>query len=99
MGLALLYCFANSSRGFSQNQDAVSPKSTETSKPAAQKLPRVTTTVVVHGEREGNYLPENIVAGALDAVPLKNAPLSATVVPRAVLNDQVARLLSDVVKN
>ena len=99
IGLALLCCLANSSCAFSQNQDSVPPKSTEASKPAAQKLPRVTTTVVVHGDREENYLPENIVVGSLDAVPLKSAPLSATVVTRAVLNDQVARLLSDVVKN
>ncbi|MGA7856403.1 MAG: TonB-dependent siderophore receptor [Terracidiphilus sp.] len=99
IGLALLCCLANPSCAFSQSQDSVPPKSTEASKPAAQKLPRVTTTVVVHGDREENYLPENIVVGSLDAVPLKSAPLSATVVTRAVLNDQVARLLSDVVKN
>ena len=99
IGLALLCCLANSSCAFSQNQDSVPPKSTEASKPAAQKLPRVTTTVVVHGDREENYLPENIVVGSLDAAPLKSAPLSATVVTRDVLNDQVARLLSDVVKN
>ena len=33
------------------------------------------------------------------AQPLKETPLSATVVTRDLLNDQVARLLSDVVKN
>ncbi len=37
--------------------------------------------------------------GTLDGEPLKNAPLSATIVTRDLMNDQVARLLSDVVKN
>ena len=36
---------------------------------------------------------------SLDGVPLIEAPLSATVVTRDLLNDQGARLLSDVVKN
>ena len=33
------------------------------------------------------------------ASPLKDAPLSASVITRDVLSDQVARLLSDVIKN
>lgn len=56
-------------------------------------------TVVVHGKAETSYLPENFTLGTLGPEPLKNAPISATVIPRGVLNDQVARLLSDVVKN
>ena len=68
--------------------------------PAAQdKLQPVTTTVVVRGRLEENYLPQNLTLGTLGALPLKNAPLSANVVTRGVLNDQIARLLSDVVKN
>jgi iron complex outermembrane receptor protein len=67
--------------------------------PAAQQLPRVTTTVVVHGELQDNYLPENVSVGTLDGAPLKEAPLSASVITRDVLSDQVARLLSDVIKN
>jgi len=35
----------------------------------------------------------------LDGMPLEQAPLSATVVTRELLNDQGARVLSDVVKN
>ncbi len=66
---------------------------------APEKPAPVTTTVVVHGEVHGNYLPESISVGALSSVPLKNAPLSATVITRDLLSDQVARLLSDVVKN
>ena len=48
---------------------------------------------------EDNYLPESVTVGTLGGEPLKEAPLSATVVTRDLLNDQVSRLLSDVVKN
>jgi iron complex outermembrane receptor protein len=65
----------------------------------SQKLPPVTTTVVVHGDVNSDYLPEAVSVGTLDGAPLKDAPLSATVVTRDLLNNQVARLLSDVVKN
>jgi len=80
---------------FSQNPPPPAPQAP----PPAQPLPRVTTTVVVHGQLDDNYLPENISVGSLDAVPLKDAPVSAVVITRDVLSDQVSRLLSDVVKN
>jgi iron complex outermembrane recepter protein len=67
--------------------------------PAQQKPAPVTTTVVVHGEIEDNYLPESVTVGTLDGAPLRETPLSATVVTRDLLNDQVSRLLSDVIKN
>jgi iron complex outermembrane receptor protein len=67
--------------------------------PPQQKPTPVTTTVVVHGEIEDNYLPQSVVVGTLDGAPLRETPLSATVVTRDLLNDQVSRLLSDVVKN
>ena len=67
--------------------------------PAQQKPAPVTTTVVVHGEMEDNYLPEAVTVGTLDGAPLKETPLSATVVTRDLLSDQVSRLLSDVMKN
>jgi iron complex outermembrane recepter protein len=72
-----------------------------TSKPAAeaQKIPRVTTTVVVHGETSDGYLPEAVTVGTLDGAALKDTPISATVVTRELFTDQGARLLSDVVKN
>jgi len=57
------------------------------------------TTVVVHGEVEDNYLPESIALGTLGEAPLKEAPLSASVITRDLMSDQVSRLLSDVVKN
>ncbi len=64
-----------------------------------QKLAPVTTTVIVHGEVEDNYLPESVTVGTLGGEPLKEAPLSASVITRNLLNDQVSRLLSDVIQN
>jgi len=78
-----------------QKTQAVTPTGAQ----AAQKPAPVTTTVVVHGELNGDYLPESVTVGALGGEPLKSAPLSATVITRSLMNDQVARLLSDVVKN
>ena len=67
--------------------------------PAQQKPAPVTTTVIVHGEVEDNYLPESINVGTLEGGELKNTALSASVVTRDLLNDQVSRLLSDVIQN
>lgn len=66
---------------------------------AAQKLPRVTTTIEVHADLKNEYLTDAATAGSLDGATLQETPLSATVVTRAVLSDQGARVLSDVVKN
>lgn len=63
------------------------------------QLPRVTTTVEVHSDVNSDYLPTTVSVGSLDNIPLKDAPLSATVVTRDLMNNQVSRLLSDVVKN
>jgi iron complex outermembrane receptor protein len=68
-------------------------------KPAAQQIQPVTTTVIVHGEVKDDYLPGTVSVGTLDGATLKDTPLSATVITRDLLNDQVSRLLSDVVKN
>ncbi|HZB88587.1 MAG TPA: TonB-dependent receptor plug domain-containing protein, partial [Terracidiphilus sp.] len=62
-------------------------------------LPHVTTTVEVHGEVKDGYLSDAAQAGSLDGVPLLETPLSVSAVSRAVLSDQIARVLSDVVKN
>ncbi len=64
-----------------------------------QKPAPVTTTVVVHGQLEDNYLPESVTVGTLEGGELKNTPLSASVITRDLLNDQVSRLLSDVIQN
>ncbi len=69
------------------------------SKKQQKPLPRVNATVEVHARVQDNYLPESITAGTLIGAPLKEMPLSVTVVTRDLLSDQVARLLSDVVKN
>jgi iron complex outermembrane recepter protein len=62
-------------------------------------LPPVNTTVVVHGDVNGDYLPDSITVGTLNGGALIDAPLSATVITRDLMNNQAARLLSDVVKN
>jgi iron complex outermembrane receptor protein len=84
----------------SQPQTSANPAgNTSKPAPAQQKVPPVTTTVVVHGEAKDDYLPETVTVGTLDGATLQQTPLSATVVTRDLLTDQVSRLLSDVVKN
>jgi iron complex outermembrane receptor protein len=78
---------------------ATSPSAAQQPAVLAPQLPRVTTTVVVKAWTGSDYLPESVTVGNLESVPLKEMPLSATVVTRELLNDQGARLLSDVVKN
>jgi iron complex outermembrane receptor protein len=64
-----------------------------------QKIQPVTTTVVVQGHVSDDYLATEAPVGNLDNLPLASAPVSATVLTRDLMNDQVSRLLSDVVKN
>jgi len=67
---------------------------------SSQKMPdRVTTTVVVHGEVKDDYLSDTGSNANLDNTPISETPLSVGEVTRAVLNDQISRLLSDVIKN
>ena len=79
--------------GAAQDQASHAPRAT------VQQVQPVTTTVVVHGDSKDKYLPEAVTVGTLDGSPLKETPISAMVVTRDLLNDQGARLLSDVVKN
>jgi outer membrane receptor for monomeric catechols len=65
---------------------------------AQEKPARVTTTVVVHAEVKDNYLSDSR-APAASMEPDKDTPLSVTAVSDAVISDQVARVLADVVKN
>src|ERR1035438_5674026 len=46
--------------------------------PAAKQLPRVTTTIEVHGDVKDEYLTDDLTVGSLDGATLKEAPLSAT---------------------
>ncbi len=80
--------------GLSQNS-APSSKTNQTQTP----LPRVTTTIEVHGEVKDDYFTGATTAGSLDGSLLRDTPLSVTAVTGAVLSDQVARTLTDVVKN
>jgi iron complex outermembrane recepter protein len=96
--LALAGVLAFSGQSFAQS----SAPTTTNASVAAQgqtKLPPVNTTVVVHGETKDDYLPETVTVGTLDGATLQQTPLSASVVTRDLLNDQVARVLADVVKN
>ena len=96
---ALLFCLAAAQPAFAQSPAPAAAGANSQPPAPAQPIPPVTTTVVVHGQTEDSYLPETVTVGTLDGAPLAETPLSATVVTRELLNDQDARLLSDVVKN
>ena len=55
--------------------------------------------VIVKGEAADDYKPANVAIGNLSNQPLQELPLSAFVVTRSLLDDQQARLLSEVAKN
>lgn len=97
----LVLGFCLTALSFSPAQTAPAQQTSADNKPndAAQAVPRVTTTVEVHSRVDESYLPETIAVGPLSGIPLAQTPVSATVLTRAVLDDQDARLLSDVVKN
>lgn len=59
----------------------------------------MTTTVIVHGEVKDDYLSDAGSNANLDNTPLSETPLSVGVVTSALMNDQISRVLSDVVKN
>ncbi len=97
-GLAV--CAQSSTPATSQAQppDAPNPQN-PTADPSQQKPGRVTTTVVVHGEVKDDYLSNAASAASLDNTTLRETPLSVTNVTRALMSDQISRLLTDVVKN
>jgi iron complex outermembrane receptor protein len=99
--IALLCLLAAAAAGMAQSTEtpATAPQNTGTEKPTAPKVQPVTTTVVVRGETKDDYLSSSVSVGTLDGASLKETPISATVVTRDLLNDQVSRVLSDVVKN
>jgi iron complex outermembrane receptor protein len=55
--------------------------------------------VVVQGATPDDYAPESLAIGNLSNLPVQQTPISALVVSRSLLDDQQARLLSDVAKN
>jgi len=100
LAVSILSCAHTSAQAPTAPQ-ADSPAASQTAQPAPdqQKLPRVTTTVVVRENIRDNYLSGTVTAGSLDGIPLAQAPISVSVTTRELLNDQQARTLSDVVKN
>gem|GEM_PF-34605 len=82
----------------SNNSSAQQTNARNSASPQQKPAP-VTTTVIVHAEMEDNYLPESVTVGTLDGGELKSTPISASVITRDLLNDQVSRLLSDVIQN
>ena len=80
-----------------ETQEASAQQGTQNK--SQQKPDRVTTTVVVHGELKDEYLSDSGSNASLDNTPLKELPLAVTDVTSALINDQIARSLSDVVKN
>lgn len=77
-------------------QQVQTPAQAKAQKPV---LPRVTTTVEVKTEVKNDYLETTATSASLDGATLLQTPLAVTTVSRGVLNDQVARTLTDVVKN
>ncbi|HET7103751.1 MAG TPA: TonB-dependent siderophore receptor [Terracidiphilus sp.] len=59
----------------------------------------MTTTVVVRGQVTDDYLSTGSSAASLDGASLLETPIAVTAVSHAVLSDQMARVLADVVKN
>src|SRR5208283_3949729 len=55
--------------------------------------------IIVNGEVAGDYKPTAMAIGNLSSQPLQELPISGLVVTRSLLDDQQARLLSDVAKN
>jgi len=99
-GLMLFACLTLSQLAQAQNS-GTPPEEPKTSaaQEAQQKLPTVKTTVEVHGKIEETYVQENATMGGFEDLPLAETPRSALVVTRGVLDDQQAKVLSDVTKN
>jgi len=55
--------------------------------------------IIVNGEVADDYKPTAMAIGNLSSQPLQELPISGLVVTRSLLDDQQARLLSDVAKN
>jgi iron complex outermembrane receptor protein len=95
--IALIACMAASLCACAQDS-ATLPDAPKPATSSQQRLPQVNTTVVVKGQVE-DYQPDNVTLGGFEQVPLAETPRSALVVTRSVLDDQQARLLSDVARN
>jgi iron complex outermembrane receptor protein len=98
--LAAMPCALTAQAGAAGQTPGQTQNASQGSQASAQQLPqRVTTTVVVRGEVTDDYVSGASPVGSLDGAVLLETPLAVTAVTRAVLNDQMVRVLSDVVKN
>jgi iron complex outermembrane receptor protein len=99
--MMLLACLAAPLCVFAQDSGTPpdAPKTSTASSAAQQKVPTVMTTVVVHGKTDEVYEPGSATLGGFEDAPLAETPRSGLVVTRSVLDDQQARVLSDVTKN
>lgn len=84
---------------YAQNSSTPADNRTQTSNQQKQTLPHVHTTIEVRAQARNTYHTDELSVGTLNGAALSQTPLSATVVTSAVMADQGARLLSDVVKN
>ena len=101
---ALVYLLALSDRASAQTpqaEDSSHNRNPQAEAAQSQKPPRVTTTVVVNAGAKNDYSPTREIIGGFESLlgSPQQSPLSLTVTTRAVLDDQGARTLSDVVKN
>ena len=96
---ALLLCVVFTHPSAIAQNTSPSAAQTPATAPNSQTIQPVTTTVVVQSQVNDDYLPTDLTVGSLDNIPLASAPVSATLVTRDLMNDQVSRLLSDIVKN
>jgi catecholate siderophore receptor len=90
--LGLINAIMLAGAAHSQTTNAPAPAATSTNAPA--KLP----DVVVTGEQEKSYKPENL-ASPKYTEPLLNVPQTVTVIPQAVIEERNATTLRDVLRN
>ncbi|HEU5457206.1 MAG TPA: TonB-dependent receptor [Terracidiphilus sp.] len=96
VALAAMVCAAVCLAAHGQQSNGAGTAQTTNGK---AQTPSVTTTVVVKGKVKDNYMPLQVTAGSLDGASLQETPAAVTAVSRALMNDQMSTVLSDVVKN
>src|SRR5579863_6567644 len=91
--LAVLSLFA-AGRASAQTQSAPQSGSAQTAQATQNPvLPRVNTTVIVHGDVKDDYFSDALTAGTLSGLPLSETPLNAIAITQEQISDQQARLL------
>ncbi len=77
-----------------QNPAPAPQTNAQTPAPAQQKPAPVTTTVIVHGEVEDNYLPESVTVGTLGGEPLERGAALGLPSSRAICSATRSRACS-----